>query len=161
MIFAQKFAKLNRKIILKRLLNAINIPYDETNVIESIHNYIDFNDQIMRKGAISAHKDQLCLVSLNMRDGILLCKGKGNEDWNYSSAHGAGRLYTRDVARNKISMKEFKEAMENVYSTSVNTFTVDEAPQSYKDSETIKSLLGDSVEILEQLYPIINIRANS
>ncbi|ATZ80261.1 putative RtcB-like RNA-splicing ligase [Bodo saltans virus] len=160
MIFAQKFAKLNRKIILRRILDALQIQYDEDNIIESIHNYIDFTDKIIRKGAISAHKDQLCLISLNMRDGILLCKGKGNIDWNYSSAHGAGRLYTRYTTKQKVSMDEFIESMKNVYSTSVNEFTLDESPQAYKNTEMIKSLLNGNVEIIEQLFPIINIKAN-
>jgi len=162
MIFAQKYAELNRRVILQRILDKLNLgKIVDDNIIESIHNYIDFNDFILRKGAISASKDKLCLISLNMRDGILLCKGKGNKDWNYSSAHGAGRLLTRTESENKITLEMFKNVMKDVYSTSVLNETIDESPFSYKDSEKIKKLISDSVEIIEQLYPVINVKAIS
>lgn len=162
MIFAQKYAELNRRVILQRILDKLNLgKIVDENIIESIHNYIDFNDFILRKGAISASKDKLCLVSLNMRDGILLCRGKGNKDWNYSSAHGAGRLLTRSESENKITLEMFKNVMKSVYSTSVLTETIDESPFSYKDSEQIKKLISESVEIIEQLYPVINVKAIS
>jgi tRNA-splicing ligase RtcB len=161
MIFAQKYAKLNRKMILELILEQIYLAFKPENLIESIHNYIDFNDLILRKGAISAHKDKLCIVSLNMRDGILLCKGKGNEDWNYSSAHGAGRILNRSQALSKISLKMFKESMKDVYSTTVQDETIDESPFAYKDSELIKKSLTNSVEIIEQLKPILNVKATT
>jgi tRNA-splicing ligase RtcB (3'-phosphate/5'-hydroxy nucleic acid ligase) len=130
--------------------------------IESIHNYIDFNDFVLRKGAISAEKDKLCLIALNMRDGILLCQGKGNENWNNSSAHGSGRIITRQKAlKNKISiMKRLKMDFENndIYSTMPLENIVDEAPECYKDTEMIKEMIGPSVEILEQLRPVLNVK---
>src|SRR5579871_2757122 len=98
-------------------------------------------------------------ISLNMRDGILICKGKGNEDWNYSSAHGCGRQLQRDQAQRMITMSEFKESMKDVYSTSVKKETIDESPFSYKNSEMIIKALGNSIDIIEQLKPIINIKA--
>lgn len=158
MIFAQKFAQLNRRIMLRRILEAFNINFQPDKIIESIHNYIDFNDFIVRKGAISAHKDEMCIVSLNMRDGILLCKGKGNEKWNYSSAHGSGRILTREQAKRKLSMKKFEQEMSDVYSTCVCPATLDEAPMAYKDSEFIKEMLGSTIEIIEQLKPILNVK---
>jgi tRNA-splicing ligase RtcB len=157
MIFAQKYAQLNRRLMLRNILDRLGFDYNEETVIESIHNYIDFNDFIVRKGAIPAHEGQKCIISLNMRDGILMCKGKG--DWNYSSAHGAGRLLMRSQAFQKLSMKKFKEEMKDVFSTSVVPSTLDESPMAYKDTEFIKEAIGDTVEILEQLKPILNIKA--
>lgn len=159
MIFAQKFAQWNRRTMITRVMDRLGLDYDEDAVVESIHNYIDFKDFIIRKGAISAYDDKLCIISLNMKDGILLCRGKSNPDWNWSAAHGAGRLLTRDAARSKVSLKEFKESMEGIYSTSVCTETIDESPFSYKDSETIKKYLVPTVEIIEQLRPIYNAKA--
>ena len=160
MIFAQKYALVNREIMLTMILNFLDVEFKENLKIESIHNYIDFNNFILRKGAISANENELCLISLNMKDGILLCRGKGNEDWNKSCAHGAGRILTRQQASQKLSLKEFKKSMENVYSTSISQETIDESPVCYKDSELIKELIIPSVEIIEQLYPILNIKGN-
>ena len=161
MIFCQKLAQLNRRLILKRILSSMDIEYDEERVIESIHNYIDFNDFVIRKGAISAHNNQMCIVSLNMRDGIMLCLGKGNSDWNYSSAHGSGRLYARNEVAHKVNMSEFHDSMKNIYSTSVVPETLDESPMAYKDTETIKFALQNTVIILAQLLPILNIKATN
>lgn len=161
MIFAQKYAQYNRRTMIKQVLAQINIVYNEDNIIESIHNYIDFKDFIMRKGAISAHKDQLCIVSLNMRDGILLCKGKGNDEWYCSSAHGTGRLLTRDKAKSTISLTKFKESMNGIYSSSICEETIDESPFSYKNTEEIIKYLTPTVEIVEQLRPIYNAKALS
>ena len=124
-------------------------------MIETIHNYIDFNKMILRKGAVSAEEGELCIVSLNMRDGILLCRGKGNPDWNFSSAHGCGRILNR-AQGSKLNMKEFKKEMRHVYSTSVSKETLDESPMAYRDVELIIACLGDSVDVIEQLKPIIN-----
>jgi tRNA-splicing ligase RtcB (3'-phosphate/5'-hydroxy nucleic acid ligase) len=161
MIFAQIYAEHNRMHMLKTILNILNVKYVESHVIQSVHNYIDFDDFIMRKGAIKAYNDQLCIIALNMRDGFLLCEGKSNKDWNYSSAHGAGRLYDRNQARTKISFKEFKKSMEGIYSSSVVPETIDESPMAYKNVDLVKELIGDSVTIKEQLKPIINIKALS
>jgi tRNA-splicing ligase RtcB len=161
MIFAQEFAKLNRRLILKEILKKLDKKYDEELIIESVHNYICFRDLILRKGSISAHKDELCIVSLNMRDGILLCKGKGCEDWNFSAPHGAGRKIPRGQMANKVTMKEFKASMDGIVSTTISTFTLDESPMAYKDSNMIIESSKDTVEILHQLKPIINVKAES
>jgi len=155
MIFAQNYASLNRKIMLRDISEGLGHVFDEIKILETIHNYIDFDKMIIRKGAISADKDELCIISLNMRDGILICKGKGNKDWNYSSAHGCGRVLNRSDG-SKLSLKEFQKEMEDVYSTSINKETLDESPMVYKDVKLIKECLDTSVEILEQLKPIIN-----
>jgi tRNA-splicing ligase RtcB (3'-phosphate/5'-hydroxy nucleic acid ligase) len=159
MIFAQNIAKLNRRVMLREILKFINLEYDEENVIESIHNYINFEDMIIRKGAISAHEGQLCVIALNMKDGILLGKGKGNEEWNFSSAHGAGRVLPRNIAQQKLNLKDFQETMKDVYTTSVSDETIDESPQCYKNSERIMELIGPNMEIIDILKPILNIKA--
>lgn len=161
MIFCQKLAQLNRRLILKRILSVMGKDLHDDRIIESIHNYIDFNDFVIRKGAISAHSNQMCIVSLNMRDGIMLCLGKGNSDWNYSSAHGSGRLYARNEVPHKVKMSEFQESMKNIYSTSVVPETLDESPMAYKDTETIKFALQNTVIIISQLLPILNIKATN
>lgn len=107
MIFAQEFATKNRSIIIERICEKIGYEFNENLIIESIHNYIDFDKLILRKGAISANKNKLCIISLNMRDGILICKGKGNPEWNYSSVHGCGRLMSRRDARLTFNMKQY------------------------------------------------------
>ena len=144
MIFCQKYALVNREIIIECILDHLNLSFDPSKKIESIHNYIDFNDFVIRKGAIRASAGQKCIISLNMRDGILLCQGKGNQDWNYSSAHGAGRVLTRQQARKKLSPAKFQKEMEKagVYSTSSYKFVIDEAPECYKDTELIMELIG-------------------
>ena len=158
MIFAQEFASYNRYCMMQIILNEIGVEYFEEKVIETIHNYIDFERMILRKGAISAEKDKLCIISLNMRDGILLCKGKGNKEWNYSSAHGCGRLMSRKDAVLNFNMKDYKECMKDIYSSCVNKETLDEIPLAYKDVNFIKESIQDSVTILKQLKPIINLK---
>jgi tRNA-splicing ligase RtcB len=159
MIFAQNIAKLNRRVMMREILKFIGKEYDEEKIIESIHNYINFEDLIMRKGAIAAHEGQMCVIALNMKDGILLGKGKGNEEWNLSSAHGAGRLLPRGMAQQKLNMKEFHEVMNGVYTTSVSEETIDEAPQCYKNSEKIMKLIEPNMDIIDILRPILNIKA--
>jgi tRNA-splicing ligase RtcB len=159
MIFSQNIAKLNRRVMLREILRLMNLELNTSNIIESIHNYISFDDMIMRKGAISAHNGQICVIALNMRDGLLLCRGKGNEEWNNSTAHGAGRVIVRGQAASRIYMKEYQETMKDVYSTSVSLDTIDESPQCYKDSEMIIKLIEPSVEIIDILRPILNIKA--
>ena len=158
MIFAQEFASHNRYIMLIIILRELNIEYKEENIIETIHNYIDFDRMILRKGAISAEEGKLCIISLNMRDGILICKGKGNKEWNYSSAHGCGRIMSRKEAIKTYNMKDYKECMKDVYSSCINKETLDEIPTAYKDVEFIKKYIEESVIIEKQLKPIINIK---
>lgn len=166
MIFAQNISQLNRRIMLNRILSIIynkpenpqHILYEEDNVIESIHNYIDFNDFIIRKGAIQSHKNKPCIIALNMKEGILLCNGKGNIEWNYSAAHGAGRVINRQKAFQKLNITQFKEEMKHIYSSSVNEDTLDESPMVYRNTDTIKKALKGTIEVKEQLYPILNIK---
>ena len=162
MIFGQKYAIVNREKMIQNALEKLNLSFDPSKKIESIHNYIDFTDFILRKGAIQAQKGKLCLIALNMRDGILLCEGKGNEDWNYSSAHGSGREMTRKVAfKKKQPMSKKLDKMFQDYDI-INTldsiYMVDEAPECYKETDFIRDRIEDSVEVLEQLKPFINIK---
>ena len=158
MIFAQKIAVFNRRLMLINILEVLSVEYDSEQLIESVHNYIDFRDLVMRKGAIGAHDGEMCLIGLNMRDGVLLCRGKGNGEWNYSAAHGSGRIITRKKAFQKLRFEYFKKSMEGIYSTSVLPETLDESPMVYKDSEMIKQALDGTVEILAQLRPVLNIK---
>lgn len=127
---------------------------------ETLHNYIDLESGFIRKGAISAKKDETVLIPINMRDGSLICKGLGNEDWNFSAPHGAGRLMSRMKAREVINMDEYRETMKNVYSSTVDVSTIDEAPQAYKSIEEIKECIKPTVEILKQITPIYNYKAS-
>lgn len=124
-----------------------------------MHNYINFDDLIIRKGAISAHENEIVVIPMNMADGILLCRGKGNPDWNYSAPHGAGRLFSRSFAKEKLSMETFKERMVEVYSTSVCEGTIDESPMAYKNTDEIKELIEPTVDIIDTIRPLINIKA--
>lgn len=172
MIFAQHYAQLNRDLILRRVHAAIQewcrdqstpveiSAYDPDRKIESIHNNIDFRDFIIRKGAIGARKNELCLVALNSRDGILLCRGKGNDDWNQSCAHGCGRIMSREAAKKEIDLQEYITSMDGVFSTSVSVHTKDEAPQAYKDCDMIRRTIAHSVDVVEQLRPVLNIKGS-
>ena len=160
MIFTQNYASENRKIMIKQVIN--NLSYSDMNsfddhLLETIHNYIDFNRMILRKGAISAEENEICIVSLNMKEGILICRGKGSEDWNYSSAHGCGRILDRSQTK-FLDLKKFKEDMKDVYSTCIRKETLDESPMAYKDVNLIKKCLDGNVDIIEQLKPIINVK---
>ncbi len=126
---------------------------------ESVHNYIS-DDNIIRKGSISAVAGERCIIPLNMRDGSLFCTGKGNPDWNCSAPHGAGRVLSRTQAYETISMEDFKESMKGIYSESVNDFTRDESPMVYKPAEEIISNIGDTVTIDTIIRPIFNFKAS-
>lgn len=156
MKLCQVFASLNRAEIKNKICKFLNL----TNVqdIESVHNYID-NDNMVRKGAISAHKGKQVVIPLNMRDGVILGVGKGNEDWNNSAPHGAGRLLSRAEARKSIKLEEFQESMQGIYSTSIDYSTIDESPMAYKDMNEILYLIKDTVDIKKILHPIYNVKA--
>lgn len=154
----QKFANDNRLSMLHQIVSHMNGKIVQH--INSIHNYIDINNMILRKGAISAQKDQMLVIPLNMRDGILLCKGKGNEDWNYSAPHGAGRLYSRSKAKTIFTVEEYQESMNGIFSTCINSSTLDEAPFVYKDYQEIMNCIEPTVEILNRLIPIYNFKAS-
>lgn len=157
MYTAQAYASVNRYTILHLILRAMNWKCGE--VIETVHNYINPQDNIIRKGAVSAHEGEKLIIPMNMADGILLCRGKGNKDWNCSAPHGAGRLFSRTAAREQLSMDEFKQRMTNVYSTSVCPETLDESPMAYKPTEEIRSLIEPTVEVLDVIKPVINLKA--
>ena len=155
----QKFANDNRMEMLLQITKAMG-----GNIIEhinSIHNYIDTENMILRKGAISAQDGQLLVIPLNMRDGLLLCKGKGNPEWNYSAPHGAGRLYSRSQAKETFTVEEYAEQMKGIFSTCINESTLDEAPFAYKDYKEIMECIEPTVEILDRLIPIFNFKASN
>lgn len=158
MEIVQRFATINRHIMADIIIREAGL--NEISRFETIHNYIDFSRKILRKGAVSAEKDEMLLIPINMRDGSLLCVGKGNEDWNYSAPHGAGRLMSRTQARKEIEMGEFTESMKGIFTTSVADTTLDEAPQAYKSMEEIIETITPTAEIVDVLKPIYNYKAH-
>lgn len=159
MKLCQEFAILNRKTIAKTIAEYMEFNID--NSFESVHNYISFEDNIVRKGAISAKKGEKLIIPINMKDGCILGYGKGNEDWNNSAPHGAGRIMSRKQAKERISMEDYKKSMENIYTTSVNEFTIDEAPFVYKTLDEILNHIGDTVEVERIIKPVYNFKANN
>lgn len=158
MRLAQEFAKLNRAIMMHEILTHMN--FKEIHRFDTIHNYIDLENLILRKGAISAQQGEEVLIPINMRDGSILARGKGNPDWNYSAPHGAGRILSRSKAKELLSVDEFKETMKGVYTTSVGDSTLDEAPMAYKPIDEIIKNTKDAIEIIAILKPIYNFKAN-
>lgn len=154
----QAYATYNRNVILDTIIHAMGGEALES--IESVHNYIDSSTRILRKGAISAQSDERCVIPLNMRDGVLICRGKGNTEWNFSAPHGAGRLYSRNVAKAKFTVDQYAESMAGIYTTCVNKSTLDEAPFVYKDMEEIMRCIEPTVTIEQRLKPIYNFKAN-
>lgn len=159
MRLCQKWAVFNRAIIMTELVDFFDGFCGIEEVFESIHNYIG-DDNIIRKGAISARDGERCIIPMNMRDGSLLCTGKGNSDWNYSAPHGAGRVMSRTQAYAQVSMEDFHKSMEGVYSESICEFTRDEAPMVYKPMEDIVSNIGDTVTIDAVIRPVFNFKAS-
>ncbi|MDE6299522.1 MAG: RtcB family protein, partial [Muribaculaceae bacterium] len=158
MRICQRWAVLNRRLIallLMRFFPDVEVKEE----YESVHNYIS-DDNIIRKGSISAAEGERCIIPLNMRDGSLLCTGKGNPEWNFSAPHGAGRIMSRAKAYEKITMEDFKASMKGIYSESVNDFTRDESPMVYKPAEEIISNIGDTVNIDTIIRPIFNFKAS-
>ena len=154
----QRFARRNREKIAEVLLARTGMT--GTDGFHTIHNYIDTEEMILRKGAIAAHKGEKVLIPINMRDGSVLAIGKGNPEWNYSAPHGAGRLMSRTKAKESLSMEEYKKVMEGIYTTSVNEATLDEAPMAYKSLEDIRDVIKESVDVIEVMKPIYNFKAN-
>ncbi len=154
MEFVQRFAYENRKLISHRIGSRFG--FKVVREFVTIHNYIDLDSMILRKGAVSAKRGELLLIPINMRDGSILAMGKGNLDWNYSAPHGAGRLMSRKVAKNTIDIKEFKESMKGIHSQSVCRKTLDEAPQAYKSMDSIVDNIDETVEIVDMLKPLFN-----
>lgn len=154
---AQDYAKWNRAAMVQVLLEAM--AFEEVGRIDTVHNYIDLEHMILRKGAISARKDELVLIPINMRDGSLLAKGKGNDDWNQSGPHGAGRILSRTKAKKLLQLDDFTNTMKNVYTTSVNADTIDESPFAYKPMQEIIDNTKDTIEIQSILKPLYNFKA--
>lgn len=157
MKIAQAYAKLNRQTIIKIIIEKMGWEIEEE--FDVIHNYIDVDSMIMRKGAISARKGEKLAIPINMRDGIILGTGKGNPDWNFSAPHGAGRLMSRSKAKKTLNLKEYQKTMAGIYSTSVNKFTIDEAPMTYKPIEEILSQIKDTVTLTEIVKPVYNFKS--
>ncbi len=154
----QRFARRSREkmaeIILERTgMNALD-------AFHTIHNYIDTDEMILRKGAIAAHKGEKVLIPINMRDGSVLAIGKGNPEWNYSAPHGAGRIMSRSQAKESLNLDAYKASMEGIYTTSVSEQTIDEAPMAYKSLGDIIDVIGETVDIIEVLKPIYNFKAS-
>jgi len=160
MTVATRYARLNREIIAQLIIKKFFKLNDITDRYESIHNYIDFSDGIIRKGAISAKLGEKVVIPWNMRDGIILGIGKGNEDYNNSAPHGAGRIMGRMAAKRNLDLEEYKQEMEGIWSSCINKDTLDESPMAYKNSEVIKALLEPTVDIIASLKPIYNFKAS-
>ncbi|MGI6743664.1 MAG: RtcB family protein [Eubacteriales bacterium] len=153
----QKFAKRSREKMAELILERTGMT--ALSAFHTIHNYINTDEMILRKGAIAAHKGQLVLIPLNMRDGSILARGKGNPEWNYSAPHGAGRIMSRTRAKEVLDMDEYKESMSGIYTTSINKRTLDEAPMAYKSFDDIIDDIRESVDIIDILKPIYNFKA--
>ena len=156
----QHFAMLNRKAMINTISIGLHLKKEEiVDQFTTIHNYIDMENMILRKGAVSAQKGEKLLIPINMRDGSLICLGKGNEDWNCSAPHGAGRVMSRNKAKKELSMEEFKAEMSGIYSTTVTKETLDEAPMAYKTMDDIVANIGPTADILNVIKPIYNFKA--
>ncbi len=153
----QRFARRSREKMAKIILDRTGMKALEA--FHTIHNYIDTEEMILRKGAIAAHEGEKILIPINMRDGSVLAIGRGNPEWNYSAPHGAGRIMSRTAARNTLSLEEYKESMKGIFTTSVSAETLDEAPMAYKSLEDIIDVIRDSVDIKEVMKPVYNFKA--
>lgn len=153
----QEYAKLNRRIITEVILKKCKL--HAVDQFETVHNYIDTDHMILRKGSVSARKGERLLIPINMRDGALICIGRGNDDWNQSAPHGAGRLMSRTEAKSSISMKDYRESMSGIYTTSVSKATLDESPMAYKPIDEIVANIGPTAEIISHIKPIYNFKA--
>lgn len=163
MKICQHFAAVNRYDIANRILGnlyGIDLAYFGMPMFETIHNYIEFGTNMVRKGAISAKAGEPVLIPINMRDGCIIGRGKGNEDWNCSAPHGAGRIMSRSKAKEVVSLAEFEDSMKGIYTTSVGQSTIDEAPMVYKPMEEIVANIADTVDIITIIKPIYNYKAS-
>ena len=164
----QLYASINRELMAYIIMDKMGwskepmIMMDSKQHFHTIHNYIDYDIEwkpILRKGAVSAKKGELLIIPMNMRDGSLICRGKGNPDWNYSAPHGAGRILSRAGAKKEISIADYEKSMSGIYTTSVNEFTLDESPMAYKPMDEIISNISDTVDILKVIKPVYNFKA--
>lgn len=160
MKIAQEYATLNREAMMDVLLQGLGIGKDA--ILEkfcTVHNYIDVDNRILRKGAISLQKDETAIIPMNMRDGSLIVRGKGNPEWNFSGPHGAGRLMSRSEAKKSLSIDEFKQSMDGIYTTCVDEATIDESPMAYKPVDEIVRNIDSTAEIVKTITPVYNFKA--
>lgn len=157
MAIVQDFAEENRQAMADEIVKAMKLDVEDE--FSTVHNYIDLTDRVLRKGAVSAKRGERLVIPLNMRDGCLLCMGKGNPEWNQSAPHGAGRLMSRAEARQRYTLSQYKREMKDVYTTSVSRETLDESPMAYKPMEAILSQIEPTVEVAERLTPVYNFKA--
>ena len=157
MKIVQDFAMLNRKAMMDEIVRGMKLKVEDE--FMTIHNYIDTEKMIVRKGSVSAQSGERLIIPINMRDGSLICVGKGNDDWNCSAPHGAGRLFSRSQAKQNFTVSEYKKQMSGIYSTTINQSTLDECPMAYKSMDDIVKNIGDTVEITEVIKPIYNFKA--
>ena len=163
MVITQRYAELNRKAIVREIVKQMKFKVEDS--FTTIHNYIEtspsqgLDTRILRKGAISAKAGERVLIPINMRDGSLICIGRGNPDWNYSAPHGAGRRMSRSAAKGSITLSQFKESMEGIYSSTLNKSTIDEAPFAYKPMDEITANIADTAEIIQIIKPLYNFKA--
>ncbi len=153
----QRFALRNRELMAETIIARCGL--NDREAFHTVHNYIDTDEMILRKGAIAAHEGELVLIPLNMRDGSVLARGRGNAEWNFSAPHGAGRVMSRSDAKEMLSMDEYREQMAGIYTTSVSEYTLDEAPGAYKSAEDIIGPISESVDIIDIMKPIYNFKA--
>ena len=158
MEIVQKHAELNRKYIADTVIEKMGWHVCEE--FQTIHNYIDTKNLILRKGSVSARDGEKLIIPINMRDGSLICVGKGNPDWNYSAPHGAGRILSRSEAKDAVGIDEFRESMKGIYSSSVMESTIDESPMVYKPMEEIMENIKDTVDIVKVIKPVYNFKAH-
>lgn len=157
MKIVQRFAEINRQAMMDEIVSGMGVHVEEQ--FTTIHNYIDTDSMILRKGAVSAKRGEILLIPINMRDGSIIAVGKGNEDWNCSAPHGAGRLMSRAKAKEKFTVSEFERQMDGIYTTSVNQETLDECPMAYKSMDAITVNIGPTVDILKIIKPVYNFKA--
>ena len=160
MKIAQEYAIWNREAMLDVLLHGLGIGRDE--ILEkfcTIHNYIDIDNRILRKGAISLQKDETAIIPMNMRDGSIIVRGKGNPEWNFSGPHGAGRLMSRSKAKESLSVDEFRQSMDGIFTTCVGKSTIDESPMAYKPMDEIIRNIHDTAEVVKIIKPVYNFKA--
>ncbi len=157
-MICQRFARRNREKMAEILLARTGLAGGEA--FHTIHNYIDTDEMILRKGAIAAHAGEKVRIPINMRDGSVLAVGRGNPEWNYSAPHGAGRIMSRRTAKQTLSMDEYKETMKGIYTTSVNEATLDEAPMAYKSLDDIIGVIRETVDVIDVMKPIYNFKAS-
>lgn len=159
MKIVQRYAELNRQAMIDEIVKGMKFHVEEQ--FTTIHNYIDTDNMILRKGSVSAQKGEKILIPINMRDGSLICEGKGNEDWNFSAPHGAGRLMSRAEAKQSFTVSEFKKQMAGIFTTSANKTTLDECPMAYKGMRDILDNIGPTAEVKKIIRPIYNFKAGA